>query len=68
MSAPAGSGTRAMSSVTSPSISGCACAPREGDPVVTVDHEVRLAELDRNDRRKAAVGERALGASAAGRG
>ena len=28
--------------------------------MVTVDHEVRLTELDRNDRREAAVGERAL--------
>jgi hypothetical protein len=27
---------------------------------VAVDHEVRLAQLDRNDRRKATVGERAL--------
>ena len=28
--------------------------------MVTVDHEVRLPELDRNDRREGAVGERAL--------
>jgi hypothetical protein len=28
--------------------------------VVTVDHEVRLAELDRDDRWEGAVGERAL--------
>jgi hypothetical protein len=28
--------------------------------VVAVDHEVRLAELDRDDRREGAVGERAL--------
>ena len=38
----------------------CASAPREGGAVVTVDHEVRLTELDRNDRREGAVGERAL--------
>ena len=38
----------------------CASAPREGGAVVTVDHEVRLTELDRDDRREAAVGERAL--------
>ena len=38
----------------------CASAPREGGAVVTVDHEVRLAELDRHDRREGAVGERAL--------
>ena len=38
----------------------CAPAPREGDAVVTVDHEIRLTEPDRNDRREAAVGERAL--------
>jgi len=36
----------------------CATAPREGGAVVTVDHEVRLTELDRHDRREAAVGER----------
>jgi hypothetical protein len=38
----------------------CASTPREGGAVVTVDHEVRLTELDRNDRREGAVGERAL--------
>ena len=38
----------------------CACTPRERDPVMPVDHEVRLTELDRNDRWKGAVGERAL--------
>jgi hypothetical protein len=37
-----------------------AAAPREGGAVVTVDHEVRLTELDRNDRREGAVGERVL--------
>ncbi len=59
MSAPAGSGTRAMSSVTSASIISAPRAPREGGAVVTVDHEVRLTELDRDDRREGAVGERA---------
>ena len=34
-----------------------ASAPREGGAMVTVDHEVRLAELDRDDRRERAVGE-----------
>jgi hypothetical protein len=38
----------------------CAAAPREGGTVVTVDHEVRLTELDRHDRRESAVGERGL--------
>ena len=38
----------------------CASAPGECGAVVTVDHEVRLTELDRNDRREGAVGERAL--------
>src|SRR3712207_7498630 len=38
----------------------CASAAREGGAVVTVDHEVRLAELDRDDWRKGAAGERAL--------
>jgi hypothetical protein len=37
-----------------------ASAPREGGTVVTVDHEVGLAQLDGDDRRKRAVGERAL--------
>ena len=38
----------------------CASAPREGGAVVTVDHEVRLAELDRDDRWERDVSERAL--------
>ena len=38
----------------------CASTPREGGTVVTVDHEVRLTELDRDDRREGAVDERAL--------
>jgi hypothetical protein len=49
-----------MSSVTSASIISAPPAPREGGAVVTVDHEVRLAELDRDDRREGAVGERGL--------
>ena len=67
MSAPARSGTRAISSVTSASII-CASAPREGGAVVTVDHEVRLTELDRDDRREATVGERFLERAQPGRG
>src|SRR6478752_3739576 len=35
---------------------GLPIATRERDSMVTVDHEVRLAELDRNDRWKGAVG------------
>jgi hypothetical protein len=38
----------------------CASAACDGGAVVTVDHEVRLAELDRDDRREGAVGERAF--------
>jgi hypothetical protein len=38
----------------------CACAPREGGAMVTVDDEVRLAELDYDDRREGAFGERGL--------
>jgi hypothetical protein len=34
-----------------------AAAAREGGAVVTVDHEVRVSELDRNDRREEALGE-----------
>jgi hypothetical protein len=35
-------------------------APRERCAVVTVDHEVRLSELDRHDRREGTLGERVL--------
>src|SRR6476469_10018460 len=38
---------------------GLPIATRERDSMVTVDHEVRLAELDRNDGWKGAVGVRA---------
>ena len=38
----------------------CASAPRERGAVVTVDHEVRLAELHCDDRWEGAVGERGL--------
>ena len=48
------------SSVTSASISSAPRAPREAGAVVTVDHEVRLTELDRHDRREAAVRKRVL--------
>ena len=37
-----------------------ASAPRERGAVVTVDHEVHLAELHRDDRREGAIGERGL--------
>src|SRR4029078_12332740 len=37
-----------------------ASAPRRGGAMVAVDHEVRLTELARDDRREAAVGERFL--------
>ena len=60
MSASAERGTRAVSSVTSASIISAPLRPREGGAVVTVDHEVSLAELDGDDRRERAVGERAL--------
>src|SRR3954453_14904521 len=35
-------------------------APRKSDAVMAVDNEVRLPQLHRHDRRKRAVGERAL--------
>jgi hypothetical protein len=38
----------------------CAATPRKRGAVVTVDDEVRLTELDRDDGRERAVGERGL--------